>query len=128
MRVFAGLSAAFLAAAALSCASPAGRHVKTAHTYEQMDNFPGAVAEWREAQRLDPENAEAAKALQTNAERIRTASDACYLKGIEHYTNGKLDEAMDAWLDCLRLTPDNAKAGEYLKKARDKKKSIESYK
>jgi cytochrome c-type biogenesis protein CcmH/NrfG len=43
-----------------------------------------------------------------------------YLKGVEHYTEGDLEKAIEAWREVLKLDPANEKASSSIKRAEEK--------
>lgn len=85
-----------------------------------------AVASFKAALRLDPDNQAARRGIDRAAsvphepagdeEEVRR----WYLSGVEHYTKGELEEAIAAWREALRLDPYNEKAKSGIEKAQEK--------
>ncbi|MBI5191202.1 MAG: tetratricopeptide repeat protein [Nitrospirae bacterium] len=85
-----------------------------------------AVASFKAALRLDPDNQPARRGIDRAASMTHEpAADEeafrrWYLSGVEHYTRGELEEAIASWREALKLDPGNEKAKSSIDKAEDK--------
>lgn len=92
---------------------------------------------------LDPENIQALKFIEkarakiSEKEKVAVEPEtrvidkkivwAHYLKGINHYTTGNLDEAIKEWREALRIDPNNEKIRQSLNKALAKKEMLNKF-
>jgi tetratricopeptide (TPR) repeat protein len=93
----------------------------------QSGDWPAAVKNWRQVIKIDPENAQAGQALTSHLDKIKSAANDLYLKGVEHYVKNQLLEAIVNWKEVLILDPDNLKAAKHLSYAQEKLKEIEAF-
>jgi len=93
--------------------------------YFTSGDFDRAASEFKAALALNPENTTAVEYLRRSVGRrslIEIAGDRevwrLYLKGIEHFTNGEYEEAIEVWEEVLRLDPQNENAVRNIEEAR----------
>jgi cytochrome c-type biogenesis protein CcmH/NrfG len=100
-------------------------HINLGFEYFTSGNFDEAASEFKAALALNPENRTAVEYLRRSVGRkslIEIAGDRevwrLYLKGIEHFTNGEYEEAIEVWEEVLRLDPQNENAVRNIEEAR----------
>lgn len=106
------------------------RHVKEGDGYMERGMREKASESYEAALLLDPGN----RAAKNGLERARTAQAPAgdedelrrlYLKGVEYYTQGRLDLAVEAWREVLRIDPSNEKASSSIRRAEEKMRQTE---
>jgi len=89
-----------------------------------------AADSYEAALTFDPDN-KAAKAGLNKARQTQAAQGSeeeirrLYLQGVEHYTQGELEQAIAAWRRLLRIDPGNEKAASSIKRAQEKMRQSE---
>lgn len=94
--------------------------------------FQAAEATFRQVLTIDPYQSDARSALdRINQLRLSGVNPGdeqkLYLQGIDFYTRGKYQEAMDAWQKVLALDPGHEKARMNIEKAQRKLQHIQEY-
>ena len=95
--------------------------------------FSAAESGYRKVLELDPYHAEAIEALEridkTRQSDVQEGDQQqLYLTGIQLYTKGQYNDAIDSWQKVLLLDPDHEKAQMNIKKSRRKLRMIEERK
>ncbi len=106
------------------------RRLKEADGYMEQGMRYKASESYEAALLLDPDNQAARAGLaKARAAAIPAADEEevrrLYLKGVEYYTQGQLDLAVDAWRELLKIDPSNEKAFSSIKRAEEKMKQTE---
>jgi len=97
------------------------------------NRFSAAESGYRKVLELDPYHAEAIEALEridkTRQSDVQEGDQQqLYLTGIQLYTKGQYNDAIDSWQKVLLLDPDHEKAQMNIKKSRRKLRMIEERK
>jgi len=90
------------------------------------ENWVEAVRAWRQVLKIDPGNAQALQALETNQMKIRLVANDLYMLGVNNYVQNKLSEAIQNLKDLLVLDPENQKAKKHLESVKRKIEEIQT--
>lgn len=100
----------------------------------ETHNTQGAQAKFNSVLALDPNNDKAnenIKKLTGQRSQVRVDADQAkkiYYEGVNLYINGKIEDAIVKWQECLRLDPGNANVPVNISKAKAKLQSIQKLK
>lgn len=95
--------------------SPAEHYRERALAYEKDDELQKAVFCWEIVAQLTPENSEPNKIIKNLKHAADRAAKVHFKRGMEHYRNGDLNNAMREFLIAVRLDPRNEQARYFLK-------------
>jgi len=81
-------------------------------------DYQAALSKWEKALLLNPNQTGLAQKVKKLREEINNKSEELYTKGLGLYYNNKIDEAIAAWKEAIRINPYHEKASKALNKAR----------
>jgi len=101
------------------------RYVREGDGYLDEGMLDKATKSYEAALLLDPGNDSAKNGLKRASSspvssEVEEQVRKVYLKGVEHYTGGEFELAIEAWREVLKLDPSNEKAASGIKRAEEK--------
>ncbi len=95
--------------------SPAENYREKALVLEKNNELQEAIFYWEIVSHLAPENPDVPKIIQNLKRATAKAAQVHFQRGLEHYHNGDLNNAMREFLIAIRLDPRHEQARDYLK-------------